>query len=100
MPKIVGATKTIPGQAGIVTIRTGGYQSWTIRQITTVAPAAPIGATCKIKRNGTVVVPFMIPTGDVADGEPPIYLTGADVSTVEWTGFTGATEATIVYDVD
>jgi hypothetical protein len=85
-----------------ITIRTGGYQSWRITQISTEAPSAPsIGGTCKIRRNGAIIVPFMVPTGDVASGDPPVDITPADSVTVVWTGLSAGTvvAATVTYAV-
>lgn len=90
------------GGTATITIRTGGYQSWSITQISTEAPAAPsVGGTCKIRRNGAIVVPFMVPTGDVASGSPPIDITPADAVTIDWTGLTPGTavSATVIYEV-
>ncbi len=91
----------IGGGTASVPVRTGGYQSWVVQQISTSAPSAPIGSTCKIRRNGVIVVPFMVPTGDVASGEPPIDLSPVDQITVDWTGLVAgsAVEVTIIYEV-
>jgi hypothetical protein len=95
---------TIPGRitgtTGQVVIKTGGSQTWIVSQITTNAPAAAFTATCKIRRNGVIIVPFMVPTGDVASGEPPIEIGPSDTITVDWTGVTAAVaiEATAIYE--
>lgn len=70
---------------GEVTWRTTGRQTWIQDQITTVAPNVGGGATCEILKNGNRVS-LMIPTGDTADGDPPVECGPNDVMKVRWTG--------------
>lgn len=90
----------ITGGTATVTVRTRTrLQTWSLQQVSVEMPSAPIGATCEFRRNGFLVTP-LIPTGDAADGDPPIPLRGSDVVTVKWTGCTvGAIgRVLVVYD--
>jgi hypothetical protein len=77
------------GGKASVTIEPPQPESWRVSQVSVQQATAPIGATCTVKRNG-VFVTYVIPTGDVAGGDPPIDLYGraADRLTVEWEGCT------------
>ncbi|SRR6266540_2607250 len=71
----------------VASIRASGMRHWNITQVSVELPLAPVGATCSIRRNGRLVSPI-IPTGDVASGEPPVPLGPGDEMTVEWAGCT------------
>ena len=66
-----------------------------------VEMAGAAAAVCNIRRNGAIVCP-VVPTGDAAGGDPPIWLWPGDVMTVEWTGApAGAVgKITVFYDVN
>lgn len=72
---------------GEVTWRTTSRQTWIQDQITTSAPAVGGGATCEILKNGNRVS-LMIPTGDTADGAPPVTAGPNDTMKVRWAGAT------------
>jgi hypothetical protein len=63
------------------------FQTWTVTQVSVEMPAAPIGATCWLRKDGAPVTP-LIATGDAASGEPPITLRPGQTLTVEWAGCT------------
>lgn len=78
------------GATGVatVTIKTNGVDTWTLSQVSvemTPSSAAPSGSTCTFRKNTYLVTP-LIPTGDVADGSPPVILLPTDQATVTWTG--------------
>ena len=77
-----------------------GSWHWIVSQITTKAPNAPIGATCQIFYGGSIVVPFMVATGDVASGLPYLDIPPGGIATIEWTGLTPGIvcSATIIYE--
>jgi hypothetical protein len=72
---------------------------YTVQQVTVENSAAPVGATCEIRKNGSLITP-MIPTGDAAGGDPPILLRQSDRLTVEFAGCTPGTTCSvfIIYD--
>lgn len=76
-----------------------GIGTYMVQQVSTDMPTAPIGSQCWIRKNGGPVTP-MIPTGDVAGGDPPVRVLSTDVMTIEWTGCTPGDIgiATIFYD--
>lgn len=84
---VVDATGT-----GIVSWRTTGRQTWVQDQITTKADLVGGGARCEIQKNGNRVT-LMIPTGDTADGDPPVICGPNDTMRVIWTG--GVVGATV-----
>jgi hypothetical protein len=89
------------GGTGTATIQTGhARQTWDVQQVSVELPAAPIGATCVLRKNGYLVTP-LIATGDVADGSPPVTLQPTDTLTVEWAGCTNGTvgKVLLVYEV-
>jgi len=77
---------------GEVAWRTTGRQAWIQDQITTSAPNVGGGALCQILKNGNRIT-LMIPTGDTADGDPPVECGPNDTMKVRWTG--GVVGATI-----
>lgn len=77
-----------------------------VSQVSTEMPGTVGGASaatglCVVRRNGAIVAQ-MIPSGDTAAGDPPIWLWPGDTMTIEWTsvpnGLTG--RATVFYDLD
>lgn len=65
----------------------GGIVNWSVSQVTVEMPNAPVGATCELRKRGRLVSP-MIATGDVAAGDPPVFLRPGEVMSVEWAGCT------------
>lgn len=86
------------GGTATATIRVqDGINTWTVNQVSIEMANAPVGATAELRYNGRLVTP-MIPTGDVADGSPPVILRPADTLTVEWAGCTpGDVGAALVF---
>jgi hypothetical protein len=74
------------GQA-TVTIQTLKSVKWIVSQISVEMTNAPSGATCVIRKNGSMVTP-LVAAGDAATGDPPIELWPTDAATVTWTGAT------------
>ena len=60
---------------------------WTVSQVSVEMPTAPLGCACDLRKSGRLVTP-LVATGDVAGGDPPVVLQGADTLTVTWTGAT------------
>lgn len=82
------STTAGPTGEATITIQTGTrFQSWTVEQVSVEMPAAPVGASCALRKNGVLISP-LIATGDVADGSPPIPLRPGETMTVEWAGCT------------
>lgn len=82
------STTVGPSGGAFVVIETGTrFQSWTIHQVSVEMGGAPVGATCALRKGGTLITP-LIATGDVADGSPPIPLRPGETMTVEWAGCT------------
>jgi len=96
------STSVVVGADGkaTATIKPNAVHKWSVSQVSVELPGAPVGATCAIRRNGLLVTP-VIPTGDVASGEPPVEIGPGDRLTVEWAGCTpGQTGSVLViYDV-
>lgn len=81
-------------------IQTGSkFRTWTISQVSVELAAAPIGATCDVRKNGTLITP-LIATGDAASGDPPVVLRPGDTLTVNWAGCTIGTRGSVylIYD--
>lgn len=72
---------------GTVTIQTRSRRSWIVGQVAVELQAAPAGSTCDLRKNGYLVSP-LIPTADVAAGEPFLELLETDTMTVNWAGCT------------
>lgn len=68
----------------VATISPTSSVAWVVTQVTAEVPDAPNGSTCELRLNGALVAP-LIPTGDVAAGEPPVRIGVGDRLTVEWT---------------
>jgi hypothetical protein len=88
------------GGTAVATIRVqDGINTWTVNQVSIKMATAPDGSTTELQYNGRMVTP-MIPTGDVADGSPPVILRPADVLTVNWAGCTPGDvgEVLVFYD--
>lgn len=84
----------------MITVRvSNGIGRWTVTQVSTEMGSAPIGSTCELRKNGSMVTP-MIATGDVAGGDPPVVLNAADALTVSWAGCTpgDVASAFVIYD--
>lgn len=54
-----------------------------IRQVSIELEAAPAGATCSLRLNGSMVSP-LIPTADVAVEPPPLFVVPGDDCAVVW----------------
>ena len=93
------ATANASGVATVTITISGRTRMWSVSQISTECPSAPIGATCVVRKNGSLVTP-LISTGDVAGGDPPLSIRPQDVLTITWTGLTVGTVAAvyIIYD--
>lgn len=94
--EVVGAG----GQATITVRVPNGIDTWTITQVSAELPSAPAGSTCELRKNGNLVT-LLIPTGDVAAGDPPVVLRPTDPGiTVTWGGCTPGTvaRALVFYD--
>ncbi len=86
--------------AAVVTFTTQSSRNvYTVQQVSVECPTAPPGATCAVRKNGSLITP-MIPTGDAASGDPPIMLRQSDRMTIEFGSCTpGDTVAVyIIYD--
>ncbi len=83
----------------VIEIRQTGVYSWTVDQVSTEYLTAPLGCSCGLYRNGSLIT-AMFATGGVADGNPPLILNSGDVATVEWKGATPGTtvKAWFTYD--
>jgi hypothetical protein len=91
--KVVAAAGT-----ATITVKSAGQMPWIVSQISIEMGSAPVGATCAIRKNGSIITP-MIAASDVASGEPYIQLLYTDVLTVEWAGCTPGQigKATVLY---
>lgn len=92
----------IAGAGGTATVTVevaNGVDTWTVQQVSTEMQAAPIGATCYVRKNGYPIT-AMIPTGDVAAGEPYVTLLPSDALTIEWAGLNvgNAGKVLVIYD--
>lgn len=91
---------TTVGSDGRATIkvRPPSLVPWIVQQVSVEMAAAPVGATCVLRKNGTFITP-LIPTGDAADGTP-VDISQSDTLTIEWSGCTPgeAGTALIIYD--
>jgi len=88
------------GGTATATIRVqDGIRTWTVNQVSIRMSDAPAGATAELLYNGRLVTP-MIPTGDVADGSPPVILRPADTLLVQWANCTPSDvgEVLVFYD--
>lgn len=99
-PRDISFTQIVAVGGGATIPISSGAQEWTVTQVSTECePAAPVGATCRVRKNGAIVSK-MLPNGDVASGDPPVILNVGDVMTVVWTGMTVGTacKATVLLD--
>lgn len=92
----------IVAASGIATVTFGLPTSrnvYSVQQVSVDYATAPIGCTCEIRKNGSLISP-MIPTGDAASGDPPIVLRGSDTMTVRFFGGTpgDTVNVFIIYD--
>lgn len=78
---------------------TNGLDTWKVQQVSVELQAAPVGATCYVRKNGNLVTPI-IPTADTAAGEPYVTLLPSDELTVKWEGCTPGQvgQVTFYYD--
>lgn len=83
------AYSAVVNSSGIaeVTIRPPRVQSWTVSQVSVEMTTAPIGSSCMIRKNGSMITP-LVSTGDVASGEPYVQLLATDTLTVRWESVT------------
>jgi hypothetical protein len=74
--------------------------TWRVSQVSAQLATAPIGAVCQLTHNSDFVT-FLVATGDVADGTPPIDVIPGDALSVIWTGCTPGSSATVkaFYDI-
>lgn len=92
-------TSIAPASGAVTITISSGAQEWLVQQISTTCDAAPVGATCRVYKDGAIVSK-MLPAGDVASGDPPVRLLIGEQMTIVWTGLTtGAVcNATVIYD--
>ncbi len=92
-------TAIAPASGNVTITISSGAQEWMVQQISTTCDAAPVGATCRVYKDGAIVSK-MLPAGDVASGDPPVRLLIGEAMTIVWTGLsTGAVcNATVIYD--
>jgi hypothetical protein len=77
------SAKVSAGGAATVTVRPPSVRHWVVAQVSVEMPNAPSGATCSVRKNGYLITP-VIPTGDVAAGDPYVDLDPTDTLTIEW----------------
>ena len=92
---IVGAD----GTAKVTVQVANGLDVWSITQVSTEFPDAPVGATCFARKNNYPVTQ-MIATGDTAGDPPPVTLRPSDVLTVSWAGCTPGTAGKVAVTLD
>lgn len=82
-----------------LTVRPRNVVTWRITQVSIEMATAPAGARAVLRKNG-LYVSELIPTGDAAGGDPPIYIRPGDAMTIEWTSCTPGDRgrAFVVYD--
>jgi len=82
--------------------RTRGSDTYRVTQVTAeVSPrAGGAGAVCSVRRNGALISP-LVPTGDAAAGDPPVWVGPGDELTIEWTGLASGTigKMVVIYDL-
>jgi hypothetical protein len=74
--------------------------NYIVQQVSVEYATAPIGCTCDVRKNNSLISP-LIATGDAAAGDPPIPLSGgSDILTINFRGGTpgDTVNAFIVYD--
>lgn len=84
-----------------IQIRSTAPQTWIIGQIQLTMPSAPAGCVCNIRYNNESAGIPAAAARDTVSGEPFIELLPRDVLSVEWTGATPGSSAsiTILYEV-
>jgi hypothetical protein len=72
---------------------------WSVSQVSVKMFNAPSGATCELQKNSAFIT-LLIAGGDVADGDPPIFLRPGDRMDVIWENCTAGDvgEATFFYN--
>lgn len=68
----------------VLTLQVRGGVPALVTQVTAEMPLGA-GAVCALRLNGSLVSP-LVPTGDAATGDPPIWVHPGDQMTVEWRG--------------
>lgn len=78
---------------------TASARAWSIQQVSVEMPTAPIGATCRMTRDG-VFITALIPTGDVAGSGPPVTLRGFQKLLITWSGVAAGMTGSVyvIYD--
>lgn len=74
---------------------------WIVRQISVIANPTRSGTTVVTRTpNGIVDTSYFAGTGDVAGGDPPIYLRSGEAITLDWTSGppSGVGQCTFYYD--
>lgn len=94
------AIVTASGTALITIAPRNQLVTWRVTQVSAQQATAPIGAVCTLAHNGGFVS-YLVATGDVADGNPPLDVIPGDTLTVTWTGCTpgAVASATAFYEV-
>lgn len=91
---------TVPASGTLVlAYRTRGNQLTRVTQATAEMSGGATAA-CALRLNSYLISP-LVPTGDAASGDPPIYVGPGDELTIEWTGATpGLTgKMVVIYDI-
>jgi hypothetical protein len=98
-PPFVGSATADSGGAATVTFTPRSNDLYRVTQVA-VEMTGSGTAKCSIRRNGALVSP-VVPTGDAAGGDPPIWLWPGDSLTVEWTSAPvgGIGKVTVFYDL-
>lgn len=73
--------------------------AWSVTQVSIEIATAPVGATCVMRLDGTFVT-ALIPTGDVAAGDPPVLVQPGQTLRVAWSGCTPGTVGTVLVFYD
>lgn len=91
---------TVPASGALtLTFRTRGNQLTRVTQATAEMDGG--GASiCVLRLNGGLISP-LVPTGDAASGDPPIYVGPGDELTLEWTGAPAGSlgKMVVIYDI-
>lgn len=97
--QVLSVTVAADGTATATVSPDSRFQAWTVSQVSVEMPTAPIGATCVMRKDGTLITPI-IPTGDAAAGEPSIPLRQGQQLTVTFAGCTPGDTGTVyvLYD--
>jgi hypothetical protein len=96
MPERTFNVQANPAGGSVAIIRTGGYQTWRVTQVSLTVPAA--SGLASLKKSGTQITP-MIASNGVAGGDPPVDLYPSEVMTVEWATAGLAGSVRVQYEV-